>query len=150
MITLVFLFLGNFLFAKLVLDLIERGHLVIKSSSFKVLPVSLAEVFQLECNLKFTTVQSFSKVTDILSVCLASLVPLSVLEIYNAVNALKKEPESNWQDFVSRFNMLSGMYKKMIFFSSICNSVQNIGPISALIFEGCIVTWGENIYKSQI
>ena len=93
---------GNFLFAKLVLDLIERGHLVIKSSSFKVLPVSLAEVFQLECNLKFTTVQSFSKVTDILSVCLASLVPLSVPEIYNAVNALKKEPESNWQDFVSR------------------------------------------------
>ena len=107
---MIFLFAGNFLFAKLVLDLIERGHLVIKSSSFKVLPVSLAEVFQLECNLKFTTVQSFSKVTDILSVCLASLVPLSVLEIYNAVNALKKEPESNWQDFVSRFNMLSGTY----------------------------------------
>ena len=113
---MIFLFAGNFLFANLVLDLIERGHLVIKSSSFKVLPVSLAEVFQLECNLKFTTVQSFSKVTDILSVCLASLVPLSVLEIYNAVNALKKEPESNWQDFVSRFNMLSGTYAKLIFF----------------------------------
>ena len=93
---------GSFLFAKLVLDLIERGHLVIKSSSFKVLPVSLSEVFQLECNLKFTSVQAFSKVTDILSVCLASLVPLTVPEIYSAVNALKKEPDSNWQDFVSR------------------------------------------------
>ena len=99
---------GSFLFAKLVLDLIARGHLVIKSGSFKVLPVSLSEVFQLECNLKFPSVQSFAKVTDILSVCLASLVPLSVPEIYAGVSALKNEPESNWQDFVSRFNMLSG------------------------------------------
>lgn len=99
---------GSFLFAKLVLDLIERGHLVIKSSSFKVLPVSLSEVFQLECNLKFASVQAFAKVQDILSVCLASLVPLSVPDIYGAVNALKVEQDSNWQDFVSRFNLLSG------------------------------------------
>lgn len=90
------------------LDLIERGHLVIKSSSFKVLPVSLSEVFQLECNLKFSSVQAFSKVTDILSVCLASLVPLTVPEIYNGVNALQKEPDCNWPEFVSRFNLLSG------------------------------------------
>ena len=100
---------------------------MIKSSSFKVLPQSLAEVFQLECNLKFTTIQSFSKVTDILSVCLASLVPLSVPEIYNAVSALKKEPDSNWQDFVTRFNMLSGMKyfitspKRMFIIYANCN-----------------------------
>jgi hypothetical protein len=99
---------GSFLFAKLVLDLIERGHLVIKSYSFKVLPVSLTEVFQLECNLKFTSDQGFGKVTDILSVCLASLVPLTVTEIFAAVNALQIEPESNWQEFVTRFNLLSG------------------------------------------
>ncbi len=99
---------GSFLFAKLVLDLIDRGHLVIKSTSFKVLPVSLSEVFQLECNLKFASVQAFAKVQDILSVCLASLVPLTVAEIYRAVNCLKKEPELAWPEFVSRFNMLSG------------------------------------------
>ena len=39
---------GCFLFVKLTLDLIERGHLVLKSSSFKVLPLSLSEVFLLE------------------------------------------------------------------------------------------------------
>ena len=27
---------------------------------------------------------------------------------------------------------------------------QNISPISSVIFAGCIVTWGENIYESQI
>jgi hypothetical protein len=35
--------------------------------SFKVLPVSLAEVFLLELNLKFPTIQSFQKVSDMLS-----------------------------------------------------------------------------------
>merc|ERR1719319_1573403 len=44
---------GCFLFVKLTLDLIERGHLVLKSSSFNVLPQSLSEVFLLEFNLKF-------------------------------------------------------------------------------------------------
>ncbi len=75
---------------------------------FQVLPVSLAEVFQLECNLKFPSVQAFARVSDILSVCLATLTPLTVTEIFNAVNALKAEPEINWQEFVNRFNMLSG------------------------------------------
>ena len=83
--------LSNFLPLSLKLDNpnYHRGHLVIKSTSFKVLPVSLSEVFQLECNLKFSSVQAFSKVKDILSVCLASLTPLSVPQIYAAVNALQ-------------------------------------------------------------
>ena len=83
--------LSNFLPLPLKLDnpYYHRGHLVIKSTSFKVLPVSLSEVFQLECNLKFSSVQAFSKVKDILSVCLASLTPLSVPQIYAAVNALQ-------------------------------------------------------------
>ena len=51
---------GNFLFVKLVLDQITRGNLVIKSS-FKVLPVSLSEVFLLECNLRFSSIKSYEK-----------------------------------------------------------------------------------------
>ena len=99
---------GSFLFAKLVLDLIERGHLVIKSTSFKVLPVSLAEVFLLVHNLKFPTIQSFEKVVDMLSVCLAALRPMTVTEIFQAVNALSMNAEMPWSEFVTRFNMLSG------------------------------------------
>lgn len=99
---------GSFLFAKLVLDLIERGHLVIKSTSFKVLPVSLAEVFLLELNLKFPTIQSFDKVLDMISVCLAALRPMNVTEIFHAVNALSLNGDMPWSEFVTRFNTLSG------------------------------------------
>ena len=43
---------GCFLYVKMTLDLLERGHLVVKSSSFNVLPVSLAQIFLLEFNLR--------------------------------------------------------------------------------------------------
>ena len=53
---------GCFLYVKMVLDLLDRGHLVIKSSSFNVLPLSLAEIFLLEFNLKFPSARAFQKV----------------------------------------------------------------------------------------
>ena len=99
---------GGFLFLKLTLDLIERGHLVIKSSSFKILPKSLSEVFLLEFNLKFPTVQNFRKVSDILSVCLASLQPLTLPDIYNTVSALYVSPSFTWSEFLLLFKTLTG------------------------------------------
>ena len=42
---------GSFLFAKLLLDVVEKGSIVIKSS-FKVLPQTLAQIFMLEFNLR--------------------------------------------------------------------------------------------------
>ena len=99
---------GCFLFVKLILDLIERGHLVIKSSSFKILPQSLSEVFLLEFNLKFSTIQSFRKVSDILSVCLATLQPLTMPDIYNAVSALYVSSSFTWNEFLLLFKTLTG------------------------------------------
>lgn len=46
---------GSYLYLKLTLDLFQRGHLVIKSSGYKVVPVSLAELYQLQCNMRFMT-----------------------------------------------------------------------------------------------
>ena len=99
---------GCFLFLKLTLDLVERGHLVIKSSSFNLLPVSLAEVFMLEFNLKFPSVASFQKVSDVLSVCLASLRPLSLSELYHTVSSLYVEQPESWQEFLLTFQSLAG------------------------------------------
>ena len=92
----------------MVLDLIERGHLVIKSSSFNVLPLSIAEIFLLEFNLKFPSLKSFQKVEDILSTALASLVPLTPVELYNSVNALSMSEPMAWGEFLMRFSSLSG------------------------------------------
>ena len=79
---------GCFLYTKMTLDLIERGHLKIKSSSFNVLPLTLSEIFMLEFNLKFPSSRAFDKVRDILSTALASLTPLTPVELFNSVNAL--------------------------------------------------------------
>lgn len=96
---------GSFLFAKLTLDLIERGHLVAKSQSFKVLPVALAQIYQLHFNLRFPTTSSFEKVADILSVCLAALYPLTILEIYYSVNSLNVDEFISWEAFLQRFKV---------------------------------------------
>lgn len=96
---------GSFLFTKLTLDLIERGHLVAKSQSFKVLPVTLAQIYQLHFNLRFPTTSSFEKVADILSVCLAALYPLTILEIYYSVNALNVDEFISWEAFLQRFKV---------------------------------------------
>lgn len=96
---------GSFLFAKLTLDLIERGHLVAKSQSFKVLPVTLAQIYQLHFNLRFPTTSSFEKVADILSVCLAALYPLTILEIYYSINSLNVDEFISWESFLQRFKV---------------------------------------------
>lgn len=96
---------GSFLFAKLTLDLIERGHLVAKSQSFKVLPITLAQIYQLHFNLRFPTTSSFEKVSDILSVCLSALYPLTILEIYYSVNSLNVDEFVSWEAFLQRFKV---------------------------------------------
>ena len=62
---------GCFLYVKLILDLVEKGNLTVKSGSFKVVPQNLAEIYQLAFNLKFSSAESFVHVADLLSICLA-------------------------------------------------------------------------------
>lgn len=93
---------GSFLYVKMTLDLLERGNLVIKSSSFNVLPTSLSEIFLLEFNLKFPSLKAFEKVQDILSTALASLVPLTPPEIFHCVNSLRIESKMQWGEFLVR------------------------------------------------
>lgn len=105
---------GSFLFAKLTLDLIERGSLVIKSNSFKVLPVTLSQIFLLSFNLRYPTQSGFEKVAPILAVCLAALHPLTLLEIFHSVNSLVTEVPLEWNEFLNRFKMLAGFLVKRI------------------------------------
>ncbi|KAL8621986.1 hypothetical protein ACOMHN_035514 [Nucella lapillus] len=100
---------GCFLHVKLVLDLIEHGHLVVKGSNYKILPVNLSEVFPLHFNLKFSSVRAFERVANILAVCLAALYPLSLRTIFMTVNSGYVSRFVAWEDFCSRMTMLSGL-----------------------------------------
>lgn len=105
---------GCFLFVKLTLDLLERGHLVAKSAGYKVLPVTLPQIYLLHFNLRFPTVRSFEKVIHILSVCLSALYPLTLLEIYYSVNSLLVDSFLPWTEFFQRFKLLSGFLVKRL------------------------------------
>ncbi len=94
---------------KLSLDLLDRGHLVVKSSSgFNVLPMTLAQIYLLECNLRFPSERSFDKVRDLLQVSLAALQPLTPADLFSAVNALRVGEPMAWGEFLMRFSALSG------------------------------------------
>ncbi|XP_061649051.1 protein TANC1 isoform X3 [Phyllopteryx taeniolatus] len=99
---------GSYLYLKLTLDLFERGHLVIKSSSYKVVPVSLAELYQLQCNMKFMTNSAFDRSLPILNVALASLHPMTDEQLFHAINAGNVRGELPWEDFQQRMDLLSG------------------------------------------
>ncbi|XP_037379283.1 protein TANC1 isoform X3 [Talpa occidentalis] len=99
--------LGSYLYLKLTLDLFQRGHLVIKSASYKVVPVSLSELYLLQCNMKFMTQSAFERALPILNVTLASLHPMTDEQIFQAINAGHIQGEQGWEDFQQRMEALS-------------------------------------------
>ncbi|XP_072435510.1 protein TANC1-like isoform X1 [Chiloscyllium punctatum] len=98
---------GSYLYLKLTLDLFEKGHLVIKSASYKVVPVSLSELYLLQCNMRFRTHTSFAKALPVLNVALASLHPLTDEQIFQAINAGFVKGDLEWEDFQQRMESLS-------------------------------------------
>ncbi|XP_052531892.1 protein TANC1 isoform X1 [Tympanuchus pallidicinctus] len=99
--------LGSYLYLKLTLDLFQKGHLVIKSASYKVVPVSLSELYLLQCNMKFMTNSAFERALPILNVALASLHPMTDEQIFQAINAGQMNGEQQWEDFSQRMEALS-------------------------------------------
>ncbi|XP_055072246.2 protein TANC1 isoform X1 [Misgurnus anguillicaudatus] len=98
---------GSYLYLKLTLDLFEKGHLVIKSASYKVVPVSLSELYLLQCNMKFMSNSAFERAVPILNVALASLHPLTDEQLFHALNAGTVRGEMPWEDFQQRMDTLS-------------------------------------------
>nr|XP_019960020.1 PREDICTED: protein TANC2-like isoform X2 [Paralichthys olivaceus] len=99
---------GSYLYLKLTLDLIEGGYLVLKSSSFKVVPVSLAEVYLLQLNMRFPTQSSFQRVLPLLNITVASLHPLTDKQLFEVVNAAALNGGTlQWDEFLQRLEQLS-------------------------------------------
>ncbi|KAM9493182.1 protein TANC2 isoform 2-T2 [Clarias gariepinus] len=104
---------GSYLYLKLTLDLIEKGYLVLKSSSYKVVPVSLAEVYLLLLNMRFPTQSSFERVLPLLNVAVASLHPLTDEQALGAVNAgAIRGTVLHWDDFQQRAELLTPFLMK--------------------------------------
>lgn len=104
--------MGSYLYLKLTLDLFQKGHLVIKSASYKVVPVSLSELYLLQCNMKFMTNSSFERALPVLNVALASLHPMTDDQIFQAINAGQIHGKQEWEEFHQRMETLSGFLIK--------------------------------------
>uniref|UniRef100_A0A674DHJ1 Tetratricopeptide repeat, ankyrin repeat and coiled-coil containing 1a n=1 Tax=Salmo trutta TaxID=8032 RepID=A0A674DHJ1_SALTR len=98
---------GSFLYLKLTLDLFQREHLVLKGGNYMVVPVSLAEVYLLQCRAGFEGDQTFERVLPVLNVVLASLHPLTDEQLFRALNAGGVRGEMSWEDFQQRLETLA-------------------------------------------
>ncbi|CAH1241917.1 TANC2 [Branchiostoma lanceolatum] len=98
---------GCFLYLKLTLDLLEKGHIVVKTSSYKALPVNLSEVFLLHCNLRFLSNKAFEKVLPVFNIALSSLYPLRDEQLFQAMNAGYVTHLLLWEEFMQRMETIS-------------------------------------------
>lgn len=102
---------SSFLFAKLTLDLIEKGCLIIKSSNFKVLPKNIDDLCRLYFNLKFSSRLAYDRLAaHIFSLCLGTFRPLTLDEIYDALNCayVNVNEKLTLNDLLDQMNSLDG------------------------------------------
>ena len=75
---------GNYLYLRLLMNLIERGMLVIKSANFNAIPKDFSHLLKLYFNLKFKTSLSYDRLASILfSILLCARSPLKLRQIYD-------------------------------------------------------------------
>ena len=85
----------------------EKGQIVIKSDSFKLLPQSLSEMYKLAFSLMFSSGPAYEPVSAMLSVCLASLRPLSLSSLHAVLNSVCLEPELSRAEVVTTLGLIS-------------------------------------------
>ena len=98
---------GCFLYVKLILELIERGTLNLKSNSFKSLPQSLSEIYHLTFSILFPCSESYEQVSQILSIALVQLQPVSLETLFTIFSALHVKSEMNWAMFQDKYGLVS-------------------------------------------
>ena len=98
---------GCFLYVKLVLELVERGTLNLKSHSFKSLPQSLSEIYHLAFSIIFPCSESYEQVSQILSIALVQLQPVSMETLFAIFSALHVKSEMNWAMFQDKYGLVS-------------------------------------------
>jgi ankyrin repeat protein len=109
---------SNYLYLKLLLDLIERGNLIIKSSNFNAIPKDFTNLLRLYFNLKFKTSVSYDRLASLLfSVLLTTNKLLKLKELYMlmrpvwrhhvSLNELTEQVNLNLNEFIAPFQLFN-------------------------------------------
>lgn len=95
--------------------------------SSQVVPVNLAEVYLLQCNMRFPTQSSFERALPLLNVAVASLHPLNDEQIYQAINSGSLQvmmPKCYWTSQLETVEYLE---------ASKSNDVLENGPLRSVV-----------------
>ncbi|KAJ3593227.1 hypothetical protein NHX12_005563, partial [Muraenolepis orangiensis] len=103
---------GSLLYLQLTLDLFHHQHLALKGGNYRVVPVSLSEVYLLMCRAAFPEEGEFEKVSPLLSIALASLHPLSDQQMFRALNAGSVQGQLTWEELQHRLDHLGSFMVK--------------------------------------
>ncbi len=97
---------GSFLYPQLVLDQLEAGRLVLKSETLSVIPRDLGEALQLCFSLRFPSAAAYDLVSDLFSICLASVEPLSLDDAYEIYQSSPQQAVS-YAEFFRGYGLVS-------------------------------------------
>ncbi len=97
---------GSFLYPRLVLDQLEAGRLVLKSETLSVIPRDLGEALQLCFSLRFPSAAAYDLVSDLFSICLASVEPLSLEDVYEIYQSRPQQAVS-YAEFFRGYSLVS-------------------------------------------
>jgi hypothetical protein len=97
---------GSFLYPRLVLDQLEAGRLVLKSETLSVIPRDLGEALLLCFSLRFPSAAAYDLVSDLFSICLASVEPLSLEDAYEIYQSRPQQAVS-FAEFFQGYSLVS-------------------------------------------
>ncbi len=97
---------GSFLYPRLVLDQLEAGRLVLKSETLSVIPRDLGEALQLCFSLRFPSAAAYDLVSDLFAICLASVEPPSLEDVYEIYQSSPQQAVS-YAEFFRGYSLVS-------------------------------------------
>lgn len=134
---------NNYLFIKLVLDLITRGSLTIKNSNFKVLPKNFDDLIKLYFNLKFQSKISYEKLAcNIFTLLLCSHRPLSLDDLYESINCSTLNSEKcTLNDLIDQLNQIECFITSFQYYNSDAQCMQKTNKMYIFSYPGLRDWW---------
>lgn len=128
---------NNYLFIKLVLDLIAKGNLTIKNSNFKVLPKNFDHLVKLYFNLKFQSKMSYEKLAcHIFTLLLCARRPLSLDDLYQSINcSTLNSQKCTLNELMDQLSQIECFVSQLEYYEPECSSDQIATKSKMYIFS---------------
>lgn len=142
---------NNYLFIRLVLDLIAKGNLIIKNSNFKVLPKNFDNLVKLYFNLKFQSKMSYEKLAcHIFTLLLCARRPLSLDDLYQSINcSTLNSHKCTLNELVDQLSQIDCFVKQLAYYEPGCPSGKAVTKMYTFSHAGLRDWWMDYHLKNS-